>query len=247
MIVSVDSSIPFGWNRMIPGPERLHASAGSLLVAGAMGGAYGLIGRVVYPKAGIIPLHYAIWFAAAYQIQETFILLKNHFEDFLGVTAYLEKLEQIPEDELELDDQIRYHCWKIMSLKNQLVQMIDRIVVKYLGLRPIDDVTEDNVEDASFLEMCRYRAWRVFKATLLASVSSALAYHLTNGTGFALPNHTRVPLFIVMQSIVKDILFVPAAYMYVRACNHLVDQLGDQDVRAASLRERLFRRFLPAL
>ena len=70
--------------RYLPAPDRFYKSAGSMVAAAAFGAAYGLIGRVVYPQAGINPLHYAIWFTVAYQIKYCFNLIENHFEELHG-------------------------------------------------------------------------------------------------------------------------------------------------------------------
>lgn len=233
--------------RFIPAPDRLYSSGGSLCLAATTGAVYGLIGRVIYPRAGIIPLHYAIWFAVAYQIKECINLLEGRFEDFIGVRTYLEKLEQIPEDELDLEDWIRYYCWKIINVKNNCIKTIDSLVSKLLDIRPYQEVMQDNVQDASFLEMCRYRVWHVFKSTIIHTVSITLGYQLTAGMGFTLPSRTSVRLLLVIQSVVKGILLVPALHVYARFCNKLADEIGEEDERAAHYRITWIRRFLPAL
>lgn len=247
IFISPEQFFRDNWNRFIPSPERLPSFASSMVIAAAIGGGYGLIGRVVYPRAGISPLNYAIWFATAYQIKECFHFAEKYLEGFLGVGAYLEKLEKIPEDQLDLQDQIRYHSWKMINLKNNFLKKLDQIASHILGIRPSQEINEKNVEKASFLEMCRYRVWRVFKETILDTISSSLAYHLTGGMGFTLPSRTAVPLFIIMRSIVKDILLVPALYVYANFCNQLANELGDKDERAAAFREACIRYILPTL
>ena len=43
----------------------------------------------------------------------------------MGVAAYFHELEKVPEDELDVQDQIRYHCWKIIHLRNAALKKID--------------------------------------------------------------------------------------------------------------------------
>lgn len=233
--------------RYLPAPDRFYKSAGSMVAAAAFGAAYGLIGRVVYPQAGINPLHYAIWFTVAYQIKYCFNLIENHFEEFMGVAAYFHELEKVPEDELDVQDQIRYHCWKIIHLRNAALKRIDEVFSYVFRIRPYQEVKEDNVEDASFLEMCRYRIWRVFKSALLDTLSSAAAYRLTNSMGFTLPDRTSVPLFLIMRSLVLDILLIPSLHLYARFCNQLADELGEGDQNASQLRAKWLKDILPAL
>jgi hypothetical protein len=237
----------FNLNHFIPAPHRLYSFGGSTFVAAGIGYGYGLIGRAVYPKAGITPLNYAIWFAVAYQIKQCIDLTENRFQNFLRFKAYLEDLERTPEDQLDLKNQIRYHCWRVIQLKNNCLNAIDQAVSRIFRIRAYHAVTEANVQDASFLEMCRYRMWRVFKSTVIDNVSSLLAYQLTNRVGFTLPNHTAVPFFIVIQSIIKDVLLVPALYFYARTCNQIANDIGEGDKIAAGYRESWIRYFLPVL
>lgn len=236
------------WQHFIPAPDRLFSSAGSFVMAPVIGGIYGLIGRVIYPNAGIYPTNYAIWFAIAYQIKECIDLLGNYCDSFMGLGTYFDELEHVNEDQLDLKDQIRYHCWKIIHLKNQFLNHIDRFAVKLLGIRPYKDVTQDNVKDATFSEMCRFRIWKVFRSTITETLSSAIAYQIAGSIGFKLPSRTAVPLFIVIRSIVRDILLVPGLHVYARFCNQLADELSDDDDHhAASLRTHWMLRFLPDL
>lgn len=235
-------------NQFLPAaPARFYSSAGSTVVAAAIGGAYGFIARILHPTAGISPLHYAIWFALAFQIKEFVYAIENQFEDFLEVEAYLEKLEQTPEDELDLDDLIRYHCWKVIHLKNRVIRAIDSVFTTIFQIRPYDEINEDNVEEASFVEMCRYRIWPVFVSTLLDTASFALAHYFSNGMGFTIPDRTAVPLLIVIRSIVKDIIIVPALYVYARFCNKMADNLEESDERSSRYRAKWIRWCLPTL
>ena len=100
--------------------------------------------------------------------------------------------------------------------------------------------------DASFCEMRRYRIWPVFKSTIIDTISSRIAYQLTNTRGFTLPYHASATLFIVVRSIVKDIL-LPALYIYARVCSQLANELGEGNPRAAAYRVVWIRRFLSSL
>lgn len=244
----------FGINRLLPAvPSRFFTSVGSTFLAAALGGAYGLIGRVVYPKAGISPLHYSVWFALAFQIKEFIIAIESNFDHFLGVKDRLEKLEQVPEDELDVNDLIRFHTWKFIQLKNHFIQRVDDIFSKITRIRPFDEVDQDNVAEASFLEMCRFRIWPVFKATILDGMSFSIAHHLSNGLGFTLPNATAVPLLIVIRSIFKDIILVPALHIYVRICNQIANQLDDDSTEddhhenSINYRAKWIHKCLPSL
>ena len=235
-------------DRLIPAPDRFYTSAaGSIFAAAAFGAVYGLVGRVIYPNARISPLHYAIWFTTAFQIKYSVNFIENQFEKFMGVGAYLDELEKAPEDELDLEDRIRCHCWKVIQFRNTALKKIDGAISGIFNIRPYQVVTADNVSDASFLEMCRYRVWRVFKWTILDTISFSIAYRLTNGMGFTLPARTSVPLFIVMSSIVRDILLIPSLYLYARFCNDLAEELGESDQRASHYRAVWLRNILPAL
>jgi hypothetical protein len=216
-------------------------------VAAATGYVYGLAGRVVYPNTGISPLHYSIWFTLAFQIKQFVHLLEGNFHDFLGVRSYLEQLEELSEDELDLSDLLRYHCWKIIQLKNHVLQTIDGIFVSALNIRPYDEITPDNVEEASFLEMCRYRIWPVFKLAVLETVSFSVAYRLCNSMGFSLPARTAVPLIVVISSIIRDIILIPALYCYAHWCNEIADQIEDSNEEVSAYRAKWFRFCLPSL
>lgn len=230
-----------------PAPERFYSPASSMFVAAGLGYGYALIGRVVYPNTGIIPAHYAIWFTVAFQIKYCITHLENRFEKFMGVEHYIEKLQEVPEEELKVSDQLRYHIWKVIKLKDLAVKKIDAVFSGIFHIRPYMEIKEENVDKASFIEMCRYRVWSVFKLTILNSVSSVLAYHLTKEMGFSLPSRTSVQLFIVIQSIVVNILFVPAVYTYFNFCNALIDWLGEGDEKADYLRKSWIGYFLPKL
>jgi hypothetical protein len=228
-------------------PHRFFASAGSTVVAAAVGGGYGLLGRVIYPNAGISPLHYSIWFVFAYQIQQIALLLERKFHDFLGVRSYLEKLEQLSEDDLDLSDLVRYHCWKVIQLKNQAVRTIDGVFSNTFNIHPYDAINQDNVEESSFLEMCRYRIWPVFKMAVLEMVSFSIAYRLSIRMGFSLPARTSIPIIVVISSIVRDIILVPVLYSYARLCNTVIDKIGDDGEKMSAYRAKWFRWCLPSL
>lgn len=228
-------------------PTRFMSSVGSTFIATATGYTYGLVGRILYPNTGISPLHYATWFTLAFQIQQFVFLIEINIHDFLGVRSYLEELENVSEDELDLSDLVRYYCWEIIQIKNQTVQAIDGVFVRVLNIRPYDEINSDNVEEASFFEMCRYRMWPVFKLAVLETVSFSLAYRLCNSMGFSLPARTAVPLIVVISSIVKDIILIPALHCYVHWCNEMANKVEDGNEEAFTYRAKWFRSFLPSL
>lgn len=235
------------WSKFVPIPTRFFASTGSMLVAAAAGGGYGLIGRLIYPKIGILPLHYAAWFAVAFQIKQVVELVERRIDNFLGVKDYLEELENTAKDELDLKDQIYCQCWQVIQLRNHVVSALDGIFSRIFHLRSYQEVKKDNVQEASFLEMCRYRMWPIFKSTVLDTIRFGVAYHLCNKVGIYLPTHTAVPLFLVIRSIVKDIILVPALYTYVKFCNHLAKELTEEDAQAVIVRKKWIYFCLPVL
>lgn len=192
-----------------PAPEWLcKTAASSLILAGAVGGAYGLIGRVVYPRAGIIPLHYSLWFALAYLISSCVRHVENRFEQFMGKP----NIENQKPSDMDVFDQIRYHAWRVILVRDAALKKIDALFSRLFRVRAYDEVNEQNVRAASYVEMCRYRVWSVFKSTVLYEVSTFSAYQLTRAIGFSLPSRTAVPLLIAIGSIVGEILLVPALY-----------------------------------
>ena len=229
-----------------PVPQSFYYSTGSTFIAAGVGATYGLIGRVIYPNTGISPLHYAVWFVLALQIKQFVETLENKFEKFLQEGDPLNDLSGLNEDELNLADLVRYHCWKVIHIKMKSLHIIDHIFSKAVNIRFFEDIDEDNVAEASFLEMCRYRAWPVFKAAVLDSLGFALAHNFSNTMGFTLPDRTALPLLIVIRSIVKDIILIPALYVYARFCNQVADKLGD-DEKVASYRAAWLHQCLPKL
>lgn len=234
-------------DRFIPNPQKLYAKSYSTVAAAAFGAVYGLVGRVIYPQAGIIPLNYAVWFAIAYQIKQIVHLLESTFDQFLGIGTYLDELEEMDEYDLDLTDRIRCRCWQAVWMKNQCLQSIDEIVSQCLHIRPYQDIKPDNVQDASFLEMCRYRMWPIFRRTVLDTVSFAVAYRGCNVIGLILPARTAVPLLILIRSVVKDILLIPALHIYARICKQVVDEVEDDDPDAHPYRAKFLQYVLPSL
>lgn len=236
-----------GFHHIIPAPDKLYASAGSTLAAAGIGFASGLIGRKIYPDNGIVPLHYALWFVLAYQIKEFVCLIERSFESFVDVGAYMDNLENISEDELDFEDHLRTYCWKMIHYKNTGVEKVDFVFCYIFNTRPYQEITKENVYEASFLEMCRFRFWMVFKSTVLDATSFSLAYRLCNATGFSLPARTSLPMILIIQSIVSKIIIIPALYTYVKFCHHLAGEFGDGDEESAEFRETWIKRLLPAM
>jgi hypothetical protein len=242
------------WESFIPDPSHFYSSAnifccsaGSMVAAAAFGGTYGLIGRVIYPQAGIIPFHYAIWFTVAFQIKTCINLLESHFALFLSLEKYFEKLESVSEHGFGIKDRIRYQCWKVIHLRTAVMTAVDDCFSWMFNVRPSYEVTSNNVEDSSFTEMCRFRIWKVFKATILDTVSSSLAWQMTTRMGFSLPNKTAVPLFIIIQSIVSGIFLLPSLHIYMRFCDHVANGIGGHDKPGAQIRAKWLSNYLPAL
>lgn len=228
-------------------PDRIFSSVRSGVVAAGAGYAYGYIGRVIYPNSGISPLNYAVGFALAFQIKQFAVLLEDDFRDFLGVGNYLENLEKLSESELDLEDFVRCRCWKMIQFKNQILKEIDCICVKVLHIRPYEEVTKKNVEESSFLEMCRYRIGPVFKLAVLEMLSFSISYRLSNGMGFSLPPRTSAPLIVVISSIINEIIFIPGLYVYVRWSNQVGDQIDGNDAYLSAQRAKWIRSCLPPL
>jgi len=228
-------------------PNRFASSVGSTFMAAVWGGAYGLLARAIHSDAKISSLHYAAWFSLAFQLKECICLIEGRFDSFLRVKAYLNCLENLKEDKLNLRDLVCYHFWKVIQLKNSILQRMDQICIALLNIRPFEEVDTSNIEEASFFEMCRYRIWPVFKTTVLETVSFALAHSLLKKMGFILTDRTAVPYLLVIRSIVKDIIFVPALYIYLKLCNRMADRLDEEDEHASSYRVKWMRFYLPDL
>lgn len=228
-------------------PDRFFSSVGSGIVAAGAGYVYGYIGRAIYPHTGISPLNYAVGFALAFQIKQFVLLLEGQFFDFLGVGSYLEKLEKLSESELDLEDFVRCRCWKLIQFKNQVLKEIDCLFMKVLKVRPYEEVTKENVEAASFFEMCRYRIEPVFKLAMLEMLSFSIAYHLSNGMGFSLPPRTSAPLIVVVSSIVKEIILIPGLYVYVRWSSEIGDEIDGSDAYLSAYRAKWIQACLPSL
>ncbi len=227
-------------------PSKFVTSAGTTVVATTAGFAYGFLGRKVYPLSGVIPFHYGIEFALAFQIMQFILQIEKNFRQFLKVESYFKKLEMLSEDELDLEDRVRFHCWKIIQLKNQIILRIDNALVFLFKIRPHHKVTKDNVEQASFIEMCRYRIWPVFKLTVLETLSFRVAFLLCNGMGFKLPVSTSVPRVVIISSIVREIIIIPALYTYANWCQK--SESGEKyTAESLALRAKWIRYFLPSL
>ncbi len=228
-------------------PKSFYSSAGSTFIAAAVGGTYGFLGRIIYPNAGISPLHYAVWFALAFRVKQVIFSLEKNLEQFLGEETDLERFKDVPKDQLEGCDFIRLHCWEVMGLTNQTLKQIDHVFSRLFNIRPAEEITADNVADASFFEMCRYRIWPIFKMTILDTLSFALAHRLSNSINFTIPDQTAVQLLLVIRSIVQDIILIPALYMYARICNQIADHLIDDDDGMAAYWVEWIHWCLPAL
>lgn len=238
--VSLDRFIP-----LMPAPGHLFTSVGSLGLAAAVGGTYGLIGRVISPQSGINPINYAIWFVVAYQIKQLYERLEVEGKHFLGARHYFNYLERLDDDEMSFGDQLRFACWKVIVVKDYVLTKIDDCFSYVMNIRPYREVTAENVQDASFIEMSRFRLWNVFKSTIVDNTSFSLAHGLTHKMGFALPMHTSIPLFILVQSIAKNIFLVPMLYKYMHFCNYLAAEIDEGAESTATQRAEWLKRILP--
>ena len=230
------------WKDFIPAPKGVYSFAGSAFGALGIGYAYGFMARAVYPKVGIVPFHYAVWFGVAFQIKQLIQLNAFLFKKFLSSRSYLEKLKNLPDDELSLKNQARRYCWKVIDCKNRCLQAVDGVVCRLFNIRPHQEIKADNVQKASFIEMCRYRIWPVFKSTLLDTVSSSIAHSLVNRLGFTLPVQTVVPLFIWIRSIMQNIILIPALHVQIRFYKQLMI-----DGVSITPRREWIQQFLPVL
>ena len=229
--------IPF--YEYLPAPDRFYTSAaGSLAGAALLGAATGLAGRVIYPTSGISPLHYSIWFSIAFEIKYGYDCVKAYLEQLLKKGPSLKGTE---DEELGWGDCLRRHYWRLIARKDSSLEAVDGVVSRLLNIRPYTEIHAENVANASFIEMCRYRVWRVFKATIIDTICFALAYRLTHRIGFSLPGRTSVPLFIVLRSLVRDILLIPSLHLYARFCSELAEDEKYQE------RAQWLRSILPAL
>lgn len=197
-----------------PAPFYVYSFAGSIVVASALGAAYGLIGRVSYPSAGISPLNYAVWFTVAYQIKTVIDKIENYFEN--GLKDYLKGVENIPEDQLKVQNNLKVRLWKVIRFKNSLVTKVDGYFSSIFKIRPYQEVYQEDVNQASYLEMCRYRIWKVFKLAVYDTLSSAAAFSLLNRAGLFLPEKTVVPIFLIVRTILFNIVLIPTLHLYFR-------------------------------
>ncbi len=234
-------------DRFIPAPSHLFTSVGSFGLAAVFGGAYGLIGRAVYPQSGINPINYAVWFVVAYQVKQLFQRLELEGGNFLGARHYFDYLERQDDREMAVSDQLRLTCWKVIVVKDYVLTKIDDCFSYVFNIRPYREITAENVQDASFVEMSRFRLWNVFKSTILDNTSFSLAHGLTHRMGFTLPLHTSIPLFILVQSIAKNIFLIPMMYKYMNFCNHLAAEIDEGAASTPSQRAEWLKRILPPL
>ncbi|MBA2368285.1 MAG: hypothetical protein H0V82_04590 [Candidatus Protochlamydia sp.] len=231
-------------NRLLPDPTSLFQSAGSLGLAAVAGAGYGMAARILYPNSGIYPTHYALWFILGYKIKEIVCICDEQAQIFIGAAIPREDALWL---ERSLTQKGRLIAWKAIHLKNLLLKPIDRILCYTLNLRPFNEVTSSNVAEASFLEMCRFRMWNVFKTTIFDFVSILSAHRLTQLAGISLPSRTSVPLFLMVQTIAQNILLAPLLYKYLNFCDHVAAELDLESARIASERARWIRNWLPSL
>lgn len=231
-------------NHLLPDPASLFQSVGSMGLAAAAGAGYGVVARFISPNTGIYPIHYAAWFVVAYKIKE----ILNHCEEQAGIFIGNEEPQSDASFiEQSFAEKVRLTIWKTIHFKNSLLHAIDGIFCIALNMRPFCEVTAANVEDASFIEMCRFRMWNVFKTTILDFVSILSTHRLVQLAGLSLPARTSVPFFLMVQTIVQNILLAPILYKYLNFCDHLAAELDLESARIAAERARWIRDWLPSL
>ena len=231
-------------NRLLPDPASLFQSVGSMGLAAAAGAGYGVVARFIAPNAGIYPLNYAVWFVVAYKIKEILNLCEEQANIFLGNETQQSDLSI---QTISWADSVHQTVWKMIHIKNTLLGAIDRLFCLVLNMRPFNEVTSANVEEAAFFEMCRFRMWNVFKTTVLDFISIIGAHRLLLLARLSLPARTSVPFFLMVQTVVQNILLAPLLYKYLNFCDHLAAELDLESARIAAERARWIRDWLPSL
>ena len=232
-------------NKVIPTVNSYFSAAGSLLLASGVGVAYGLIGRFIYPRAGIYPLHYGIWFGLAFQIKYILTeIIGKRYRKFceLGI-HHIENKKDIFAKE-GIVDQACTLWWKVIYVRYKTMKAVDKVFSKVFKVRRSREITHANVKDASFLEMCRYRLWPIFKKSVVENVAFSVAYHATTFIGLALPLNTAVSTLLVIHSIAIQIIFVSAFHRYMGICRQKAMQMNQKLPDLNSFRLKMFHWFL---
>lgn len=233
------SVLPYFDHLPVIPPDQVYGKAGSVFMAAIIGGGYGLIARTISPDAGIYPFHYMAWFATAYQIK--------WLMEVIGEISWNRYLQRPVESYPKFSHLIHRFSLHITDDLQMLVKTIDTFVSLSLNIRPANLVNAENIEEAAFLEMCRFRMWRVFKETILDMSSFTLAHRLTRKLHISLPNRTAIPFFLVIRSIAIGIVIVPCCHLYARFLNHLIGTLDKEDKWAIKRRIRWINRLMPDL
>jgi hypothetical protein len=224
-------------NRFVTTPTYLFNQADSSHFALVIGGTYGLLGRAVFPQKGINPINYAIWFVVAFQIKKLIQNWETQLSQNLNSDAAPNEHKLLP--------RIRQYYRSGRDFKDMVLNKVDTAVCFLFGLRPYDQITKENVQDALFLEMCRFRLWNVFKSTIIDNASFAIARTVTHQLGFTLPSHTSIPVFLATEVIIRNIVCLPLIYKYMDFSNRL--EIDVSPVSTPSERASVFKQLLPAL
>jgi hypothetical protein len=246
MFSGFDRSLISGFIAQLPALSQLHITpnmfygrAGSILTAAVMGGCYGLVGRVISPKANIRPLNYVVWFSVAFQIKSLM--------ETLGILSW-KKLNQAPRSSYsKRRARLHHYFWQLTAQLKIKARKIDATFSEIFHIRPFHELNQANIEDAKFLEMCRYRIGKVFKNTLLDMISFNVAHYFTRKAGIFLPQRTIVPLFIIGRSIIKDIVIIPCLHIYRRVFNDVIASLEKKTQWDISRRIEWMHVWIPAL
>src|SRR5262245_21668623 len=106
------------WSSFFSHPKTFFSFTSSTLIAAAMGVAYALVGRAIYPKQNISPLNYSLWFAIAFQIKQSIRFVEDRYDSFLGDEGSLDQLKSISKKDLCLKDRLRFNFWKLIEIKD---------------------------------------------------------------------------------------------------------------------------------
>lgn len=187
-----------------PKPGSLVSRVGSVGTAAIVGELYGLGVRHFSQSPTVIPHHYAIWFALAYQIQEWIHVSKVFAVKWVEsppaepAHGYTERFRKICRQGLDKFDKI------------------DLAISEALNIRSRKAINSENISQAQYLEMCRARAWKVFKRTFAEILSFTLSYYAVSQAGFGLYTNYSVSLFVVGKYALIDTIVVPALHQLIQ-------------------------------
>lgn len=190
--------------RFAPKPGALVSRVGSLSAAAIAGELYGIGVRYFSQSRTVVPHHYAMWFALAYQIQEWL-----HVSKALAV-AWVESTPTGPS--ASYIERFRSGCHH--SLGN--FDKLDQAISDTFDIRPRKEINQNNIDQAQYLEMCRARAWKVFKRTVVEVLSFTLSCYAVTYSGFPLYTNYSVSLYVLGKWALIDTFIVPLLHQLVQ-------------------------------